>query len=272
MALRREPSFPFLISIQHRREFDVVSLSPETATRSQLYLTRYRFRRELENIIKVNKPADGSDVLDAIPLAHRTVDWFISQHIRHFLSGEATDTVKANLRSFFAAHCKWMIKDQDGVMHKHRRLIDVDTWREWYRRWQNNTLPESDESMSADVRSEADAEEADDDMDVDDVPLSPIRRGVKRVVASGVCSPWSVIPKLMLFAESLSQTSSGHFRLIKRRIATGTLTAITTSRARSRRRIVIWLGISRPIRLRSSTAATCNRATVLPPPVPRRGR
>ncbi|KIP06624.1 hypothetical protein PHLGIDRAFT_35877 [Phlebiopsis gigantea 11061_1 CR5-6] len=185
------------IQTKELREINVVSLSPETATRSQLYFARYRFRRELENIIKLNIPAPGVEASAAIPLAHRTVDWFISQYIRHILSGDATDTVKANLRNFFAAHCEWIIKDQAGVLHKHRRLIDVDTWKRWYMQWKNGTLPDSDDSMSVDEHAEAEVGEGDGngDIDMDDVPPPSIRRGIKRVVMNKASLPQLPLPE-----------------------------------------------------------------------------
>lgn len=183
-------------------------MGADTAIRSQLYFTRYRLTRELEDLVTISQDKDGNPV----QLSHRTVEWFVSQYIKHKYDREDTRIAKANLRTLFATHCEWLTKDQENVIHKRSRLIDVPSWRRWHLKWKNQSLRDDD----TDVDEQAAAAISDEDlMDVDDESPPPVRRGVKRVPISRVCHSPLICAQLMSSPDEFPQTSPSSIGILE---------------------------------------------------------
>ena len=165
-----------------RREYEVVSMTPATGIRSQLYFTRYYLTRELKELVILSENADG----ESEPIHTRTPEWFVSQYVKFKLEeDEDSRTAKADLRALFARHCEWLIMNQSKIMHTYNRQIHVPSWQNWYRQWRKRSLPGNHIEVNDQVKDIPN----DDQMSVDAVsPVlpsppspAPIRRGVKRV-------------------------------------------------------------------------------------------
>lgn len=145
----------------------------ETYSLSRKYLARYHLLSDMRKLLGRHKLNGRS----RIPLAELTPDWYISEYLRmettledlqhrriiHDPDGDTDiepnadgDLKKgrkrrlryisaAEIRSLFAMHARWLIKDQGQILHKKSRLINVNAWADWLkicRKWRERAYEE----------------------------------------------------------------------------------------------------------------------------------
>ncbi|PSS37754.1 hypothetical protein PHLCEN_2v447 [Hermanssonia centrifuga] len=182
-------------------------MEAETYALSRLYLSRFRMYRVMRDIIDADKEESGIET----PSVERTPEWYVQGYLKYqcnseteshrrlihdssdseieagqdgLLAGNKHHKLRhicaAEVRSLFAMHAKWMVKDQREQLHSKKRLINVDLWEAWLRNvdsWREQAarkgltfgvFPEGDEIQPT---PEADSSDPDDY-----TPQAPVSR------------------------------------------------------------------------------------------------
>ena len=161
-----------------KRFYYVLSMDVETLQRSQLYLARYRLRRQIDSLVK---PLIVGAFKKNNPKAADfcTVPWFLSQYMEKVYKGppgRAAEKVRRKLEDLVIAHGDWIIADDS----KSKPKTNHYEWRVWLRRNRNRRRPQINDSDQEDASEDGEMEVDDvrtlsgsgeDRMEVDETPL-----------------------------------------------------------------------------------------------------
>lgn len=213
-------------SCHRNRSFHVQSMDVETYALSRLYLARYRLLRDMRDLIRIAREQSDKNISND----DLTFEWYVKQYLQHKSttpyfhehrlihdSDEDSDVEpktngqlklgkirklrhvsRAEVRSLFAMHARWLVHDQRKVKFQKSRVINLESWKaslQECKRWRESARREDPETLFGvfDKNEQPntpldESEDEDDQMDVDEEihpPIKPPTRKRKQPVSMG---------------------------------------------------------------------------------------